>query len=667
KIQVIDEGEIPYTEEELITADFEPPVITLNGPEHVNLYAGDPYEEQGAKAEDAQDGAVVVDTGGGNFNTNSLGNYEVNYYAQDRFGNRSRATRYVHVIDPNARLLEFKITGDSVRVVDCDESISGDLIIPSSWEGKPVTSIGYAAMGYCKYLTSVTIPDSVTIIGTDAFAYCFSLTSVTIPDSVTSIGTYAFGACGLKSVTIGNGVTSIGTYAFQNCHSLPSVTIPDSVISIGEGAFDDCPNLTSVTIGNGVISIGGRAFLKTGLKSVTLGKSVTFIGYAAFSLIDNLTNVTIPDGVTNIGESTFTHCKNLTSVTIGDSVTNFFTEAFFGCIRLTSITFEGNAPELLGNDLYDSTEDPRFRFNRNAKVYVKANATGFGTTFGGLPVCVDGTCSGGGGNTSDGPIVDAVVFFDANLNGVLDPGEPETTSNSWGDYLLDIPLVTYDLDNNGVIDINEGMIVSQGGTDTATGLPMKTTLKGPANATVITPLTTLVTRVMQQNPGLDAVAAADKVKASLEIPDGVDILSFDTFKEASEENPAAADVLTATAKLQDTLLQGGGVIRGGTGKSLQEGADAVLDAVARQVEAGDAVDLDSKGSLKNLLTEAATQSGANLTEAQTDGAASIMEASSKAKEDAKASASTVTELATEVSRVQAVSQSKAADDLEAVG
>ncbi|MDB4746280.1 leucine-rich repeat protein, partial [Verrucomicrobia bacterium] len=667
KIQVIDEGEIPYTEEELITADFEPPVITLNGPEHVNLYAGDPYEEQGAKAEDAQDGAVVVDTGGGNFNTNSLGNYEVNYYAQDRFGNRSRATRYVHVIDPNARLLEFKITGDSVRVVDCDESISGDLIIPSSWEGKPVTSIGYAAMGYCKYLTSVTIPDSVTIIGTDAFAYCFSLTSVTIPDSVTSIGTYAFGACGLKSVTIGNGVTSIGTYAFQNCHSLPSVTIPDSVISIGEGAFDDCPNLTSVTIGNGVISIGGRAFLKTGLKSVTLGKSVTFIGYAAFSLIDNLTNVTIPDGVTNIGESTFTHCKNLTSVTIGDSVTNFFTEAFFGCIRLTSITFEGNAPELLGNDLYDSTEDPRFRFNRNAKVYVKANATGFGTTFGGLPVCVDGTCSGGGGNTSDGPIVDAVVFFDANLNGVLDPGEPETTSNSWGDYLLDIPLVTYDLDNNGVIDINEGMIVSQGGTDTATGLPMKTTLKGPANATVITPLTTLVTRVMQQNPGLDAVAAADKVKASLEIPDGVDILSFDTFKEASEENPAAADVLTATAKLQDTLLQGGGVIRGGTGKSLQEGADAVLDAVARQVEAGDAVDLDSKGSLKNLLTEAATQSGANLTEAQTDGAASIMEASSKAKEDAKAAATTVTELATEVSRVQAVSQSKAAADLEAVG
>jgi hypothetical protein len=285
-----------------------------------------------------------------------------------------------------------------------------------------------------------------------------------------------------------------------------------------------------------------------------------------------------------------------------------------------------------------------------------------------LPVARQGsTTTARKGNTSDGPIMDAVVFFDANLNGLPDEGEPQTTSNGWGDYWLDIPLETYDLNGNGVIDISEGVIVSKGGTDTATGLPMKTILKGPASATVITPLTTLVTRVMEQNPELDAGAAADRLEASRGIPDGVDILSFDTFKEASEENPSAADVLTATAKLQDTLVQGGNLIGGATGKSLQAGSDAVMDALARQVKAGVAVDLDSKGSLKSLITEAANQSGANLTEAQTDGAASIMEASSKAKEDAKAAASTVTELATEVSRVQAVSQSKAADDLKAVG
>ncbi|MFT4689306.1 MAG: hypothetical protein ACI9OD_001513, partial [Limisphaerales bacterium] len=735
KVQVVQEGDAFYTEEELLTADFEPPVITLNGPGRVYVNLGDPYGEQGATAEDAEDGAVEV-TIGGSVDTSSMhlvytGNIvEITYYAKDRFGNQSSATRYVSVMHPNARLLKFKIDDDSVRVVDCDVSISGDLIIPSFWEGKPVTSIGDQTFDRCESLTNVTIPDSVTSIGECAFAKCKSLKSVTIPDSVTSIGGRAFWQSGLTSVTIGNSVTSIGDQAFLSCKSLTSitipnsvtsiakdtfyrckslisVTIPDSVTSIGNGAFFACESLTSVTIPDSVTSIGGRAFLYSGLTSVTIGNSVTSIGDEAFSGCKSLTSITIPNSVTSIAKDTFSDCESLTSVTIGNSVTSIGNGAFSRCRKLTSvtipnsvtsivdyafgactslasitipdsvtsigdqtflysgsltsITFEGNAPKTLGKSVFE-------KIARNAKVYVKANATGFGTTFGGLPVARQGsTTTARKGNTSDGPIMDAVVFFDANLNGLPDEGEPQTTSNGWGDYWLDIPLETYDLNGNGVIDISEGVIVSKGGTDTATGLPMKTILKGPASATVITPLTTLVTRVMEQNPELDAGAAADRLEASLGIPDGVDILSFDTFKEASEENPSAADVLTATAKLQDTLVQGGNLIGGATGKSLQAGSDAVMDALARQVKAGVAVDLDSKGSLKSLITEAANQSGANLTEAQTDGAASIMEASSKAKEDAKAAASTVTELATEVSRVQAVSQSKAADDLKAVG
>jgi hypothetical protein len=74
--------------------------------------------------------------------------------------------------------------------------------------------------------------------------------------------------------------------------------------------------------------------------------------------------------------------------------------------------------------------------------------------------------------------MEAVVFFDVNLNGLPDEGEPQTTSNGWGDYWLDIPLETYDLNGNGVIDISEGVIVSQGGTDTATGLPCKDDSQG---------------------------------------------------------------------------------------------------------------------------------------------------------------------------------------------
>ena len=54
------------------------------------------------------------------------------------------------------------------------------------------------------------------------------------------------------------------------------------------------------------------------------------------------------------------------------------------------------------------------------------------------------------GNTSDGPIMNAIVFFDSNLNEIVDEGEPVTTSNERGDYWLEIPLETYDLNNNAV-------------------------------------------------------------------------------------------------------------------------------------------------------------------------------------------------------------------------
>ena len=70
----------------------------------------------------------------------------------------------------------------------------------------------------CKYLQSITIPNSVTSIGDEAFSWCIFLQSVTIPNSVKSIGDEAFGCCkSLQSITIPNSVTSIGYGAFTWC------------------------------------------------------------------------------------------------------------------------------------------------------------------------------------------------------------------------------------------------------------------------------------------------------------------------------------------------------------------------------------------------------------------------------------------------------------------
>ena len=51
----------------------------------------------------------------------------------------------------------------------------GDVTIPSTINGLPVTSIGFGAFQGCSSLTSVTLGNSVTSIGINAFHNCTSL------------------------------------------------------------------------------------------------------------------------------------------------------------------------------------------------------------------------------------------------------------------------------------------------------------------------------------------------------------------------------------------------------------------------------------------------------------------------------------------------------------
>jgi hypothetical protein len=71
----------------------------------------------------------------------------------------------------------------------------GDVTIPDTIDGLPVTSIGLIAFYACTSLSSVTIPNSVTSIGSGAFRGCTRLASVMIPKSITNIAENAFGGC----------------------------------------------------------------------------------------------------------------------------------------------------------------------------------------------------------------------------------------------------------------------------------------------------------------------------------------------------------------------------------------------------------------------------------------------------------------------------------------
>ena len=70
------------------------------------------------------------------------------------------------VIEP-AKLI-FKKNGNGYSVTGY-EGMPTVVVIPETYEGLPVTSIGERAFEDCFGLTSITIPDSVTSIGSSAF------------------------------------------------------------------------------------------------------------------------------------------------------------------------------------------------------------------------------------------------------------------------------------------------------------------------------------------------------------------------------------------------------------------------------------------------------------------------------------------------------------------
>ncbi len=269
----------------------------------------------------------------------------------------------------------YTVSNGEATITDCNTSISGDVTIPSTLGGYPVTSIGNYAFYNCNSLTSITITDSVTSIGIWAFCGCNSLTSITIPESVISIGNDAFiNLSSLENVyitdiakwcaidfentesnplfhannlyvngklitnlEIPHGVTTLPICAFS-CENIISVTIPDSVTSIENRAFWGCRSLTNVTIPESVTSIGSATFYNcSSLTQVTIPDSVTSIDPTVFYNCSSLTSVTIPDSITSIGESAFYNCSSLTSITIPDSVTSIAYNAFKDCTSLKNV------------------------------------------------------------------------------------------------------------------------------------------------------------------------------------------------------------------------------------------------------------------------------------------------------------------------------------------
>ena len=232
--------------------------------------------------------------------------------------------------------LEFELNtdGNSYYVKKVGTCTDNDIVIPSTYKGLPVTSIGTFAFSYCYNVTSVVIPDSVTSIGYAAFVYCNSLSSVIIPDSVKTIEGHGFYGCNLKSVTISEHLTSIGRAAFNGSTSLERINVDENN-----------PNYKSIE-GN-LYSKDGKILMSYALgkqdESFTVPNTVEIID-GAFHKSTHIKNIIILDGVTNIGGCSFDQ-STLESIVIPKSVVSIGEMVFMSCDLLTSVNYAGTVEQ----------------------------------------------------------------------------------------------------------------------------------------------------------------------------------------------------------------------------------------------------------------------------------------------------------------------------------
>ena len=136
----------------------------------------------------------------------------------------------------------------------------GDVTIPGTINGLPVTDIERLAFVDRTNVTTIVIPDSVTHFGRDTFKGCANLKAIRVAAANSAYCSSEDGVVYNKNKTMlvrfppgreGNytvpfSVTDISDCAFESCDKLTVITMPADVTTLGVSVFRLCTNLSGV-------------------------------------------------------------------------------------------------------------------------------------------------------------------------------------------------------------------------------------------------------------------------------------------------------------------------------------------------------------------------------------------------------------------------------------
>lgn len=359
--------------------------------------------------------------------------------------------------------MEFNLNGEGTyTLTGCNKNAEGELVLPDTYDGIPVTGIGEDACKDCTYITGVSIPDSVIQIGDSAFSGCSSLSEINLPESLTFIG---YGILqdtayyndkenwngellyigeylvDVQSDFSGKLVIKDGTKlcAF-NMLSMPMVSlhIPASLVDIN----------AEVIMVSAQITVDEDSYYYTAVDGVLFDKNQTKLICYPSSKTDSYYE--LPDTVSEIYSYAFYMNTNLRYVDFGDSLTKIGTAAFLGS-GLTAVVLPENV-KYIGDLAFVTNSMKCVCVNENVE-YIGSGA--FGGVFVNIFLPSGVTCLQEGAIYCDGF---GSIYFggtEEELNTSIENGQIQgefvevyTSSNAtverYGDYL-------YTVDSHGNI------------------------------------------------------------------------------------------------------------------------------------------------------------------------------------------------------------------------
>ncbi len=296
-------------------------------------------------------------------------------------------------------LLIFTLNDDEKSYSIVGNNINFDIdlvVVPSEFNGYPVTKIKSYAFSSCEFLKSIFIPITITEIENYAFRYYRDLIiyceapaimegwgyswnnsyirpfrdPCVVWSSLNGLhgeyGGFLYGVCGtydepyatiagysgeenkivIPSSVLYEGteleVKVIGENSFSSSHII-SLNFEDGskVETFGKASFQECKKLTSIFIPNSVMIIDDSAFNScTKLTNIEIGANSNLIklGQNSFSQCFSLLYFPLPNSINEIEHYAFYACENLKTIYISSEIETILGTPFYQCRSLTIYT-----------------------------------------------------------------------------------------------------------------------------------------------------------------------------------------------------------------------------------------------------------------------------------------------------------------------------------------